>query len=108
MSWYAYAAMFRSSNKINHMIQLCYHTIAYPRIGLLFCQHMRVSIVQYSVCGGGGGGETYFFLQTNANQRQCTPQKGRSASLFSMPNRVKPQDTPCVWNRKQTIMSDYS
>ena len=34
--------------------------------------------------------------QTNANQRYCTPQSGINASLFSMPNLVKPQDTHCV------------
>ena len=45
--------------------------------------------------------------QTNANQKQCTPQSSINASLFSMPNLVKPQDTHCVRNRKQNIMSDY-
>ena len=44
--------------------------------------------------GGGGGGPNK--KQTNANQRQCTPQSGMSASLFSMPNLVEPQDTHCV------------
>ena len=44
--------MFGSSNRY-HMMQLCYHTIAYPRIGLLFCQHLRVSIVQYSLGAQG-------------------------------------------------------
>ena len=43
-----------------------------------------------------GGGGDLIKKQTNANQRQCTPQSGISASLFSMPNPVKPQDTHCV------------
>ena len=45
---------------------------------------------------GGGGGGDLFKKQTNANQRQCTPQSGISASLFSTPNLVKPQDTHTV------------
>ena len=45
---------------------------------------------------GGGGGGDLIKKQTNANQRQCTPQSGISASLFSMPKLVKPQDTHCV------------
>ena len=55
----------------------------------------------------GGGGGDLIKKQTNANQWSCIPQSGISASLFSMPNLVKPQDTLCVCNRKQTIMSDY-
>ena len=51
-SWYAYAAMFSSSNRY-HMIQLCYHTIAYPRIGLSFCQYLCVFIVPYSLGAQG-------------------------------------------------------
>ena len=38
------------------------------------------------------GGCDLIKKQTNANQRQCTPQSGISASLFSMPNLVEPQD----------------
>ena len=34
------------------------------------------------------GGCDLIKKQTNANQRQCTPQSGISASLFSMPNLV--------------------
>ena len=43
--------------------------------------------------GGGGGGGGLIKKQTKANQRQCTPQYGISASLFSVPNPVEPQDT---------------
>ena len=46
----------------------------------------------------GGGGLTK--KQTNANQRQCTPQSGISASSFSMPNPVKPQDTHLCLKQK--------
>ena len=49
----------------------------------------------YGAAFEGGGGDPLrvewgewdrIKQQTNANQRQCTPQQGRSASLFSMPN----------------------
>ena len=39
-----------------------------------------------------GGGRDPIKKQTNANQRECTPQKGISASSFSMPDLVGPQD----------------
>ena len=39
----------------------------------------------------GGGGGDLFTKQTNANQRQCTPPQGLSASLFAMPNPVDPK-----------------
>ena len=42
----------------------------------------------------------------NANQRQCTPQSGISASLFSMPDLVKPLDTLLSETGRQNIMSD--
>ena len=45
--------MFGSSNKINLMIYVCYHTVACTSIGLLFCQHLCVSMVQYRLGGGG-------------------------------------------------------
>ena len=56
------------------------------------CQNLR------GAGGGGGqlGGCDLIKKQTNANQRQCTPQSDISASLFSMPNLVEPQDTHCV------------
>jgi hypothetical protein len=41
-----------------------------------------------------------------ANLRQCTPQSGISASLFSMPDLVKPLDTPVSETGRQNIMSD--
>ena len=38
-----------------------------------------------------------------ATLRKCTPQSGINASLFSMPNLVKPQDTHCVEDRTTNI-----
>ena len=37
--------------------------------------------------------EKHTTVQQNANQRQCTPPYGKSASLFSMPYLVEPQKT---------------
>ena len=52
--------------------------------------------VDQCACPWSRGGDGLIKKQTNANQRQCTPQSGISASVFSMPNLVKPQDTHCV------------
>ena len=55
---------------------------------------LRLGLALKQVVSTGGG--DLIKKQPNANQRQCTPQSGISASLFAMPNPVDPPGTHCV------------
>ena len=64
---------------------------------------------------GGGGGETQFVDWIVMVEKQTDGAaeigrtKGSSASLFSMPNLVTPQDPRCVEDRMTNIscLTDY-